>query len=239
MKKIFNTFINYLAPEDIKCICCDEELFDTREDGLCDKCRQELSYITKSCDKCGREIYDEGKYCVDCKDISYAFDKVYSCLNYDGTITKLIYNLKYGGQKFLASYLASFIVEKIKQNDIKFDILTYVPLNANRQRKRGFNQAELIANEVAKRLGITTTCLLRRVKDTSFQARLSREERIDNLKDAFELIDKKAVKGKTILLLDDIFTTGTTMSECSKLLKSGKAKSVLGITLSHAKKKFV
>lgn len=239
MKKIFNKFLNLLSPDDVKCIACDSELpFDVSY-GLCKDCQDKLPTIAKSCLKCGREIYDEGKYCFDCKEGGFDFDRVYSCLNYEGFVTKIVYNLKYGGGKYLAKYMARIIADKIMSEKISFDILTFVPLNKIREKERGFNQAKLLADEISKILNLESIGVLERIRNTPFQASLKREERLTNLKDAFSVIDKKLLKDKTILIIDDIFTTGTTINECSKMLKKAGCKRVFCITFAHAKKKFV
>ena len=137
---------------------------------------------------------------------------------------------------YLVPYLAQFIADKIILENISFDYIVPVPLNENRQKKRGFNQAEVLAEQVCKILSAKYKQVLTRQKDTPFQARLTREDRLVNLKDAFVVNDKTEVKGKTILLLDDIFTTGSTINECCKVLNKAKAKSVIAICLSHAKK---
>ena len=233
MKKIINKFLDLLAPDDIKCIVCDAELPKDNDYGLCDHCYNKLPKITKPCEKCGREIFDDGKYCFDCKEGGFAFDKVYSCLNYEDYVVPMVYRLKYSGEKYLAKYMAKVIADKIIAEKISFDIFTFVPLNINREKERGFNQAKLIADEVAKYIQKETIALLERVRNTPFQASLIREERLINLKDAFEVIDKKVVKGKTILLLDDIFTTGATMEEMTAVLKKNGANKVFGLTVCH------
>lgn len=239
MKNILKNFMNILAPDDIKCIACDAELSCDNKYGLCDKCLAKMPVIKKPCNKCGREIFDDGKYCFDCKEGGFAFDRVYSCLNYEDFAVSLVYNLKYGGAKYLAKYMAQLIADKIKEENIAFDFIVPVPLNENRERTRGFNQAKLIADQVAKILDCKVETCLDRIKDTPFQASLARIERIENVKGAFEVVDKKIVKGKNILLLDDIYTTGSTVNECSKVLKNNKANKVFVITYASAKKKFV
>ena len=239
MKNLFEKFLDLLSPDDIKCIVCDAELPQNNKYGLCKGCLEKLPRIDKACDKCGREIYDDGKYCFDCKEGGFDFDKVYSCLNYEGAVSKLVYNLKYGGGKYLVKYMARIIADKIVSEKISFDILTFVPLNEIREKERGFNQSKLLADEIAKILNIKTSSIITRTRNTPFQARLSREERLLNLKDAFSVVDKKVLKDKTILIIDDIFTTGTTINECSKILKKSGCKRVVCVTFAHAKKKFV
>ena len=239
MRNVFRKLINILAPDNIKCIACDAELNQDNKYGLCPKCLAKMPTINKSCHKCGREIYDQGKYCFDCKEGGFYFDRVYSCLNYEDFVHGIVYKLKYGKAKYLAPFIARVIADKIIEEDIKFDFIVPVPLNKNRENQRGFNQAKLIAQEVAKILNCSVVDAISRERDTPFQASLTREQRIENVKDAFVVVDKNMVKGKNILLLDDIFTTGSTINECSKILKNNKAKSVVGITYASAKKKFV
>ncbi len=237
--KIFEKFMELLSPDNIKCIVCEDELPQDSPYGLCDKCLDKLPYVNKACNRCGREIYDMSSYCFDCKEGGMEYDKVYSCLNYEDFVHLLVYKLKYGGEKYLAKYMAQIIIDKIKGENITADYILPVPLNQIRQQQRGFNQAELLAQCVSRECNIPLLDNMQRVRNTPFQASLSREERLVNLKDAFKLKDKALVKGKTILLLDDIFTTGTTINECSKVLKKAGASKVLGITYAHAKKKFV
>lgn len=239
MKKILEKFWQALAPEGITCIVCGAELTRDNRYSMCDTCLSKLPFTQKSCEKCGREIYDDSKFCFDCEGSGAKYDKVYSVLNYEGVVSSLIYRLKYDGEKYLAKYLARFMVDKLRQSNVNFDIIVPVPLNKNRLKKRGFNQAELLATYIAKEMNKDMANVMERVVDTPFQARLTREERLNNLKDAFVVRDKTLVKGKTVLVIDDIFTTGSTINECATVLFKAKAKSVIAITLSHAKKKFV
>lgn len=239
MKRILEKFWQALSPEGITCIVCGAELNHDSRYSMCDSCLKKMPLIKKSCEKCGREIYDDSKLCFDCAGSGAKYDKVYSVLNYEGVVAGLIYRLKYGGEKYLAKYLARFMVDRLKEANVKFDIIVPVPLNKNRFKKRGFNQAELLADEIASELNTQAVSCMDRVVDTPFQARLTREERLTNLKDAFVIGDKSLVKGKTVLIIDDIFTTGSTINECATVLFKAKAKSVIAITLSHAKKKFV
>lgn len=239
MKRLLKLFGETLSPEGITCIVCGDELNQDYRHSMCPKCLDKLPKIKKSCAKCGREIFDDGSLCFDCKAGGMAYDKVYSVFNYEKEISSLIYRLKYGGEKYLAKYLARFMTDRLKEENVTFDYIVPVPLNKNRFASRGFNQADLLAKEIAEELNIEMLTCLERIVDTPFQARLSREERLTNLNGAFVLKDKKVIKNKCILIIDDIFTTGSTINECSKVLFKAKAKSVCAITLSHAKKKFV
>jgi ComF family protein len=109
----------------------------------------------------------------------------------------------------------------------------YVPLYTKRQKKRGYNQSELLSNELSKLIGISVSHNnLIRIKDTITQTNLSFKERQKNLESAFEIKDKKEVKDKNILLIDDVLTTGATADNCAKILKKAKAKGVYVLTFA-------
>ena len=123
--------------------------------------------------------------------------------------------------------------ELFKTLNWNIDLIGFVPMNKDKQKLRGYNQAELIANELSKLTNITCKNLFERVKDVTSQTKLTRQQRRENIKDAFKLIDRK-VKGLNILIVDDVFTTGATVNELSKLLKNAKVKNVYIITLAHS-----
>ena len=169
------------------------------------------------CPKC----YDELSY--------YAFQpnriingvNIYSCGVYEKTLQKLIRGLKYHRQKDLAFYLAKFMYEYWSKLGIEgeFQVIP-VPLHENRIKKRKYNHMELVAEEFCKMSGYSTNyTLIKRIKDTKPQYKLSRTERLNNLKDAFE-VDLTRYTGGRILILDDICTTGATFEEMIETLKS-------------------
>lgn len=137
--------------------------------------------------------------------------------------------------------LGEIMHESLVQNELfvtlldKKPILVPIPLSSKRLRKRGYNQAELLAKELEKQFGLTVELLLKRVRETKPQYGLKREERIENIKEAFALNDQRSMtnfQGKTVLLVDDVLTTGSTMSEAAKILKKAGAKEVWGVAFS-------
>lgn len=151
----------------------------------------------------------------------------------DNTVSKLIKMFKY-------NYLLeiSEIFEKII-TDIKFDniwrgfVIIPVPLHPRRERQRGFNQAEILAGIFAKKFGLAINKNLQRGIYTTQQAKLSREQRLINLKDAFFWVDSERKAPEKVLLVDDVFTTGATMQECAKVLKNNGTKVVCGLVLAR------
>ena len=129
--------------------------------------------------------------------------------------------------------LASFLEEKIKKYKDEY-YLTYIPIDKKRLKERGFNQCEYIAKELSINIGIKTINTLKKIRETKVQKTLKREERIENFKDAFEIIDEKKVKGKKFILLDDVITTGATLKEGVKVLKKHGAIEIKILTLAKS-----
>jgi competence protein ComFC len=121
---------------------------------------------------------------------------------------------------------------ELKMGEI--DAIVPVPLHKNRRRERGFNQVELLAEIVGKYLELPVTPALARVKNTAPQFGLHRDARLENIKGAFKVVDRKAVANRKLVLIDDIYTTGATVAECSRVLQNAGARRVEILTLSRA-----
>ena len=132
----------------------------------------------------------------------------------------------------MAKYIANIVKDKLDSEKIKYDYILYVPLHKNRERKRGFNQSKLIAKYLGNMTNIEVLNCIKRSKNTSRLFNLKNEERIKELKNAFTVDDKIGVcKNKNIVLIDDIFTTGSTANEISKILKCNEVNSIYVCTL--------
>ena len=152
---------------------------------------------------------------------------------YDGLLGQAIRALKYDGVTGLAAHLAERLKRIYEQTHWPTNLIMPVPLAERRREERGYNQSELLATCMSQHFGIPCrTDLMRRIRETDQQARLSGEQRMENMRDAFEASD--AVAGLSILLIDDVVTTGSTLSECARALKSKGAKAVYGLTVGYA-----
>ena len=223
------------------CICCRKEIPDgTNNFSLCDKCLSEISKISgSSCKICGEEVDINVSFCGNCNKDKYYFDKNTSFANYELVAAKIVKRFKFYSKKYYAKYIAKLMVEN---NDVFKDVdyLTFVPISDKRRKERGFNQAEEIANEISKLKNIPVLDLLNKIGDEKHQVGLSQKERLENLKGSFELIkdNSKFIKGKNLLIIDDVFTTGSTLSECARVIKSdkiNKPKSVCSYTFAKTK----
>lgn len=235
-KTLKEKFFNILFPRDIKCLVCKEELSHNTLYSICDKCMDSLPFIRgKICLRCGQPLSNEANYCLRCKNNKFEFKANRSVFTYRGAIRKLIKNLKYDNMKYLAKTFSNFIASEIMNYSVNFDMVVPVPLSERRRKIRGYNQAYLLCKSLQDKLHFDVReDVLIKIKHTPSQAYLSVEERRKNLEGSFKVVDKSFVKGKTILIVDDIYTTGSTMNECAYTLKKAGAKEVYCMTLAHA-----
>jgi competence protein ComFC len=174
--------------------------------------------------------------CPNCEDRTPAFDCVVSARLARGILRDLIHRFKYGRQFYLRRVLAQTLVEgmqdaRIQSNPV--DGLVPVPLHPTRLRERGFNQAEALAETLAKQAQLPMMRFLERRRYTDTQTRFDRVERMQNLRKAFAMRKNTKVRGKHLLLLDDVMTTGSTLHECALVLREAGAASVRAITVAR------
>ena len=161
------------------------------------------------------------------------FNRSFAVFEYSDAVQKLVHTMKYKGMSHLAARIGDQLAEACSSENATqgIDMLVPVPLHAVRFRERGYNQAELLARQVGTALDVELAHALRRVRNTNQQAKFSREQRQENVKDAFKLAKGADVDGKSIALVDDVLTTGSTLSECAKQLASAGAAEVLALTI--------
>ncbi len=171
----------------------------------------------------------EGK-CPRCGE-KLAFDRTRGAFLYEGIVREIISLFKYQGQRKLSDFLATYLLEPLSELGNP-DLLVPVPLHPVKRRSRGFSQTELLARSLSKLTGIPVRTPLIRVKNTRPQVKLAMRERKINVKGAFVLKAKEEVKGKKVLLIDDVMTTGHTLSEAARTLKRAGAISVFGLVVA-------
>lgn len=206
--------------------------------------------MPKKCLGCGRE----GTYiCKDCEVFLSEVDpmlgsptspvilgeiglpNIVSVWEYEGLMEKLILKIKYDGCYDIVGELVETVFKKIDLNLPKDMIITFVPMYNKKERRRGFNQSELIAQRVGDKIGRPVVRLLGKMKDNQSQVGLGPQERLSNVKDVFQFQTKLSLVQvpSSVLLVDDVYTTGATMNECVKILKKGGIKSVYGFTIAR------
>lgn len=234
MKSFFiilkNYFFELLYPRNLTCVLCHNEVEDSE---LCDICLGSIQFNTgRVCESCGRMI-QSGLYhiCENCKMLDRYYDKGTSVVIYDEYIKKLIFNFKYHDKRYIAHTMATYMLKKVieLELEIDFDYIVPVPLHKERFKSRGFNQAEEIAKFMCEFSGLKLNTNLKRTKHTPALNNLSEADRHKVLQEAFALTDE--IRGN-IIIVDDIFTTGTTMNSCCKVLKENGAEYILILTFA-------
>jgi ComF family protein len=237
MKNLNQHFLSFIFP--IVCSSCGADLPPLSQTRICAKCRESLPKIQGLvCQKCGLPLPDGGEFCFVCRKNpkEYSFDKMRSVYSYKDNIRKLILNFKYFDRTYLSKDFVPSMVEIFKSEPAfkNIDIIISVPLNIFRRLKRGYNQAQILAEGISQAIGKPQNShILYRKKMTKAQFKLTKQERRENIKDSFYAKNSSIIKNKTILLIDDIATTGATASACAKTLKKAGAKKVFVLTLAR------
>lgn len=188
------------------------------------------------CKKCERMLEKQSQFNIYENDsLENYFDEHMYFFKYEGIIRKIILNYKFKDKSYIYKTFTNFIIknEKFCETLKSYDIIIPVPISSKRNKERGYNQSFLIARDLSKRLNIklVSNCLLKN-KDIIEQSKLNKEERLKNIEGAYKLIQKEEIENKTILLIDDIFTTGSTANECCKVLHLAEIKKIGIFTLA-------
>lgn len=201
---------------------------------LCPGCFHTLPHLlTPVCNKCGRPE-STGALCPTCWGWQTQIDGIRSPFRFDGVIRQAVHELKYRNLRAIAGCLAELLFGYLQANPVPGEVLVPVPLHTKRLRNRGYNQSSLIVKELSKlaALPVVEGCLVR-VKDSLPQARTeTADQRRRNVVDAFACADQR-FRGKRIVLIDDVCTSGATLEACATALKSTGALSVWGLTLAR------
>lgn len=233
--KILSKISDWIYPP--KCIICQNILSLELPRWFCEQCRQKLVYIEKPvCIKCGRQAENENTTCPLCAHKTFSFHRNVSLFVYDGDIKDVIHRFKFGNHPEFGEGLAILMAEVfMREFDSQIDCIVPIPMHRKKERSRGFNQAAILANGVSKAIGVPVCTGLSRKKQTKPQGSLSAAEREENVKNAFEVKERMFFQNKKVLLIDDVFTTGSTVESCAKTLISAGAKEVSSLTLSSTR----
>jgi len=237
LKEIYTGIIELIYPAH--CLICSQRIINNKDwEPLCWECFNKIKWnLPPFCNICGRNIPVElvpANICVDCKKQKHFFDRAWSIFLYEGIIRECIHKFKYENKIGLISFFEKVLIDFTKKfipiED--FDFILPIPLHPTREREREFNQAFLLAKPIAKKFNKIIIRNIYRKKFTLPQSSLSIEERFKNIKGAFGIRNKKEILGKNILIIDDVFTTGSTVDECARLLKENGAKRIEVLTLA-------
>jgi ComF family protein len=219
LTKLYDLFIEPVIAFALPafCISCQSKL-ESKRKVICPDCFDKLPTLPE-------EFID---VLIDEIDQIY-FDRLHIKYQFAEQFQKLIHHFKYQRTLTLAKYFAEVIAPLINKNDL--DIISSIPLNPIKEKERGYNQSALIANEIGSLLKIlVNNTLIKRVRNTPSQTKLNREQRINNMMNAFDC--DADLSDQRIILVDDIITTGSTINECARILKRQNAKTVIVIALA-------
>ena len=241
MQKMAQALLNFFYPK--VCVSCKKDVAYDSSRNLCDACFSSIRLVEGLiCQVCGVPLPDGGRTCYLCKKNARAFDLVRAATIFEGAMRDMIHALKYEQQDGLALELSFWLAHQWAQTPElqSVDYLVPVPLHAQRQRERGYNQSELLARHFLSRIAktkmtapILKSDLLLRIKNRPAQMALSRAERQSNIEGAFAACHLAALQGKTVLVLDDVCTTAFTLNACAQALHAAGAKKVIGFVLSR------
>lgn len=228
-KFFFDKLLNLIFPP--KCGFCNEITGNGKF--ICEKCH-DLStqkYI-KRCNFCGKISYDG--ICSECKNKKIYYDKLIFCSEYTEQFKQIIHLYKFCDKKYYYHFFTELLYEHIK--DEEFDLILPVPISRERYKERGYNQAALISRKLAKFLDKPYSSeILVKVKNSERQSMQNFKNRLLSVKNVFEVADTILVQDRSVLLVDDIFATGSTVNECCRVLKGAGVKNikVAVICISH------
>lgn len=224
-------FVEDLLFPEYACFICGREAKD-QDYHMCDECKKTFPFIKgELCFKCGHPVLEGNDYCDRCRSYNYDFDEARAVFEYDKETKGRILGIKYNNQKYLAKFFARLMLDTLIEWGIDVDFIIPVPISRSRRRERGFNQTELIAYALEDLTGLPVmTKIVAKKDDSKIQKDLGLRERFENMKGMFELDKRYNLKGKNILIVDDVFTTGATVSEISRTLRKSNPNKVYVLT---------
>ncbi len=229
--RFLEKFRNKTVENSCSCDACGREVFSYPTPRLCEKCLSSLTFNDGChCDKCGRATRGEG-VCASCKSVRPDFEKGASALAYFDFSAGVVNRFK-NGKRYLAYYFAEELFKVLDRLPQKEYVLVAVPLTKKKQRIRGYNQSAELVKRLAGLTGMEYRIdLMEKVKDNE-QKQLSAKERRKSVAGLFRVTDRKFCKGKDFLIVDDVMTSGATLSELSSRLLRAGAASVCVLTVA-------
>ena len=238
LKLFWRSLIDIIYPR--YCLICSNSINDSSYEGACASCLEKIDInVSPFCKKCGfclRSVKMAKDSCSKCDHKQYYFDRALSVCEYSGIARKCIQLFKYKRKlkigRNLSRIMLAFLKDHFSVDSI--DLITAVPLHRSKLMERGFNQAEILAESIRLNLNLPASFdNLKRIRKTLSQYQLPLAKKQRNISGAFDCTDKAFFKNKSILIVDDIFTTGATLNECSRVLKNAGAKRVYTLTMAR------
>jgi ComF family protein len=229
LRRLERTVLDLIFPP--RCIICR----CYGEGYICSSCRDSIPLITPPvCDVCGQPVSVPG-VCAGCLGSPLSIDGIRSAILFEGPGRNALHAFKYEGLTSLRESLGEFLSDAWKRFQVPGDVIVPIPLHSRRARQRGYNQSSLLAYELGRDSNLTVLDdLLVRVRATLPQVGLNADQRWGNVRGAFECRSVKRISGRAVLLVDDVCTTGATLSACAEALRPYEPVSIWALTLARA-----
>lgn len=225
---IWDAVKNVIFNRKLTCNICGRENFNGEY--FCDDCKKSVikndGYI---CDHCGAPLNYPSAYCDVCRDRNLSFKFMRSAYIYTGGIKRVVKSLKYGGKRYLADILADEVYNLYLKTGYSADIAVFVPMVKAREKKRGYNQSRELARAFCSLSGVplADNAIIKKEGVVS-QVGLTRNARLNNLRDSFKVVDKTIFKDKKVIIIDDVATTGSTAETLSAaIMRAGAEEAVV------------
>ncbi len=234
--EILKTYVevlkDFIYPKGLKCVACSKSSDLLDANSICPECNHELYQIGDAgCSHCGRWLGHATlvQYCRDCIKEYKAFDRCVSLVIYNERSRMMVHQLKFYEKRYLSESMACLMSSLLM--DLSFvgeiDYIIPVPMHKSKEKKRGYNQVDLLVKYMCKQTGISSKLgVLEKIRNTESQNQLNRTERRRNVEGAFYVQNVDEILERNILLIDDVYTTGHTVSACSEVLKAAGAHKV-------------
>lgn len=239
LSSLFHSILEFVLPSS--CTSCNSPVSGSGIPHFCTACWSDFSLLPGPfCPRCGRPFgspealtHSPAHLCLSCRKELPQFDQSVSVGQFEGSLREAIHVFKYKPCRSLGKPLSRWMADNIGFEP-GIDIVMPVPLHRKRLRQRGFNQALLLAHGISKQHGLALSFdNLARTRHTKPQVELSGKDRIANVAGAFSLRRPEMLAGMSVVLVDDVFTTGATLNECSRVLKDAGASRVMALTLAR------
>lgn len=226
LKKFFikggNLALDLLYPENFKCIFCGTDIPNFEAKPYCKECESKSLFNDgkNRCKYCDTPLFDESKICENCKRHHPVYSKAVCPLLYKDDVRSAILKFKDDNAKYLAEPFAKLICQRLQQENFSIDVIIPVPSHKKTIRRRGYNQSQVLAEEIGKILNLPVECeLIEKVELTKAQKTLDYNQRQSNLFKSFKAQNLGSLKSKNVLIVDDILTTGATVNAIARLIK--------------------
>ena len=240
MQKLLQTTLDWIYPP--RCMSCRNPLplqnMRGRSLWLCAHCENLFLPIEgPRCTVCSVPVKPGARVCPSCSGRAFYFENNRAAFIYEDLIRDMIHEIKFRKRRHVAQGLGRLWAGVIAKDIPAYAILVPLPMHPKKRRERGFDQAEVMAAAIAETTGIKLIKALERIQDTPPQSGLHPQQRAENVRGAFRVPHGVNITGESIMLIDDIYTTGASLNECARVLKAGGAEDVFAMTLAIAQSK--